>query len=114
MARKRLENRPRLGADAEGVALSAFDSFFRGAEADYDDLCRIYRDRLRNSANSIDVNLMAWAWCIGPHEASELEWIIQKTEASLSMPLPPIEKITMLNTLGALFYRAGGFFAHAS
>ncbi len=33
LARKRLENRPRLGADAEDVALSAFDSFFRGAEA---------------------------------------------------------------------------------
>lgn len=32
LARKRLENRPRLGADAEDVALSAFDSFFRGAE----------------------------------------------------------------------------------
>jgi DNA-directed RNA polymerase specialized sigma24 family protein len=33
LARKRLEDRPRLGADAEDVALSAFDSFFRGAEA---------------------------------------------------------------------------------
>ena len=33
LARKRLANRPRLGADAEDVALSAFDSFFRGAEA---------------------------------------------------------------------------------
>lgn len=33
LARKRLENRPRLGADAEDVALSAFDSFFRGAES---------------------------------------------------------------------------------
>ena len=32
LARKRLENKPRLGADAEDVALSAFDSFFRGAE----------------------------------------------------------------------------------
>ena len=32
LARKRLENHPRLGADAEDVALSAFDSFFRGAE----------------------------------------------------------------------------------
>ena len=33
LARKRLEDRPRLGADAEDIALSAFDSFFRGAEA---------------------------------------------------------------------------------
>jgi RNA polymerase sigma factor (sigma-70 family) len=33
LARKRLQDRPRLGADAEDVALSAFDSFFRGAEA---------------------------------------------------------------------------------
>lgn len=32
VARRKLENRPRLGADAEDVALSAFDSFFRGAE----------------------------------------------------------------------------------
>ena len=32
LARKRLADRPRLGADAEDVALSAFDSFFRGAE----------------------------------------------------------------------------------
>lgn len=32
LARKRLENQPRLGADAEDVALSAFESFFRGAE----------------------------------------------------------------------------------
>jgi DNA-directed RNA polymerase specialized sigma24 family protein len=33
LARKRLADRPRLGADAEDVALSAFDSFFRAAEA---------------------------------------------------------------------------------
>lgn len=32
LAKKRLDARPRLGADAEDVALSAFDSFFRGAE----------------------------------------------------------------------------------
>lgn len=32
LARKRLAERPRLGADAEDVALSAFDSFFRGVE----------------------------------------------------------------------------------
>ncbi len=32
LARARLADRPRLGADAEDVALSAFDSFFRGAE----------------------------------------------------------------------------------
>lgn len=32
LARKRLADRLRLGADAEDVALSAFDSFFRGAE----------------------------------------------------------------------------------
>ena len=32
LARKWLENHARLGADAEDVALSAFDSFFRGAE----------------------------------------------------------------------------------
>ncbi len=32
LACKRLDGRPRLGADAEDVALSAFDSFFRGAE----------------------------------------------------------------------------------
>jgi DNA-directed RNA polymerase specialized sigma24 family protein len=32
LARRKLNNRPRLGADAEDVALSAFDSFFRGAE----------------------------------------------------------------------------------
>jgi DNA-directed RNA polymerase specialized sigma24 family protein len=32
LARRRLADRPRLGADAEDVALSAFDSFFRGAE----------------------------------------------------------------------------------
>lgn len=33
LARKKLADRPRLGADAEDVALSAFDSFFRAAEA---------------------------------------------------------------------------------
>ncbi len=32
LARKKLADRPRLGADAEDVALSAFDSFFRAAE----------------------------------------------------------------------------------
>ena len=32
LARRKLNNRPRLGADAEDVALSAFDSFFRSAE----------------------------------------------------------------------------------
>lgn len=32
LARHRLAERPRLGADAEDVALSAFDSFCRGAE----------------------------------------------------------------------------------
>jgi DNA-directed RNA polymerase specialized sigma24 family protein len=33
LARTKLADRPRLGADAEDVALSAFDSFFRAAEA---------------------------------------------------------------------------------
>lgn len=33
LAQRKLASRPRLGADAEDVALSAFDSFFRGAEA---------------------------------------------------------------------------------
>lgn len=32
LARTRLADRPRLGADVEDVALSAFDSFFRGVE----------------------------------------------------------------------------------
>lgn len=32
LARARLADRPRLGADAEDVALSAFDSFIRGVE----------------------------------------------------------------------------------
>src|SRR6516165_8429863 len=32
LARKKLQGRPRRAADEEDVALSAFDSFFRGAE----------------------------------------------------------------------------------
>ncbi len=33
LAQQKLASRPRLGANPEDVALSAFDSFFRGAEA---------------------------------------------------------------------------------
>jgi DNA-directed RNA polymerase specialized sigma24 family protein len=48
LARKKLRDAPRLGADEEDVALSAFDSFCRGAEqgrfprlGDRDDLWRV-------------------------------------------------------------------------
>ncbi len=93
----------------EQMTYAAMLRFYCKDEPGYHQLCRILRDQLNASTSTNNVNLIAWTFCSGSYEAAELDSVINLVETVLSTSSNSTIRNDMLNTLGALLYRAGRF-----
>ena len=77
-----------------------------GDEAAYHQTARQLSDRFELCEDPLVANQVAWVWCLGPHDATDLSPIVQTVNAQLSNVTQKPRRHELLNTLGALLYRA--------
>lgn len=95
---------PKCGSD---VFVNYGDSYLRKGDVDgYLRVCRLTRERFESSTNSDDINSLLWLCALHPAAAGIAKDLIPVGKATLARATPKARD-ELLNTVGALYYRAG-------
>lgn len=80
-----------------------------GDEVEYRRWTRQLTEGITTPSDAFVINGIAWTWCLGAHEAADILPIVQMVQAELSKATQSSQRNELMNTMGALLYRAGRF-----
>jgi tetratricopeptide (TPR) repeat protein len=80
-----------------------------GDEVEYRQWTRQLTQAIKTPSDALIINGVAWTWCLGAHEAADVLPIVQMVQAELSKATQSSQRNELMNTMGALLYRAGRF-----